>query len=121
NACHSGVLRGYRSSESSSGPAMQMAINQQIGDNPGWAVLSSCKPDEQSSDDYDAEHGVFTHFLLEGLRGAAPDYRGRITLLSLYSYVHSKTKDWYIERGESQHPVLLCNTAGDITLFTSPE
>jgi uncharacterized caspase-like protein len=72
----------------------------------GEAVLTSCRKDEMSYESPDLKHGVFTHFLLEGLRGAAPTGEGGyITLGTLSEYVAEETTRWARERhGAKQTP-----------------
>ena len=66
------------------------------------AVLSSASTDERAYEDprWDG-HGVFTYFLLQGLRGAADGYRNRprdgtVTLGELFDYVRDN-----VQRGPS--------------------
>jgi|GEM_PF-5376031 len=58
----------------------------------GIALLSSCDEGEYSFEDKNLEHGVFTHFLIEGIRGKADtNGDGLISLLELTSYVCEET------------------------------
>lgn len=61
----------------------------------GQITLNSCAIGQSSYEMPDDQHGVFTHYLLEGLRGAAPaDASGFITLSSLHSYIASSVPGW---------------------------
>lgn len=55
----------------------------------GWSVLLSCGPNELSLEDPDVgEHGIFSHFLAEGLSGQADlDRDGVVSLAELAQYV----------------------------------
>ncbi len=59
----------------------------------GILVLTSCAAGQQSWEDPELGHGVFMHYLLEGLGGAADvRSRGQVTMLDLYQYASDKTK-----------------------------
>jgi uncharacterized caspase-like protein len=55
----------------------------------GWSVLLSCGPNELSLEDPDVgEHGIFSHFLAEGLSGQADlDRDGVVSLAELAQYL----------------------------------
>ena len=58
----------------------------------GIVLLSSCDEGEFSFEDKNLGHGVFTHFLLEGIRGKADtNGDGRISLMELTNYVCEET------------------------------
>jgi formylglycine-generating enzyme required for sulfatase activity len=67
------------------------------GDVPkGVVLLASCTSGEQSWEDGDFGHGVFMHFVLEGLKGNADRTEGNkddwVSLFELCDYVGSQTK-----------------------------
>jgi len=74
----------------------------------GRLLLSASSEGEEAFESPDLEHGVFTHFLLEGLNGAADlneDYH--VTVWELYEYVVARVPGFVeAERGEPQHPQL---------------
>ncbi len=60
-------------------------------------------PNEVSGEDDELRHGVFTYFLLEGLRGKADtDKDGIITVDEIYRYVSREVPR---ATGQEQHPV----------------
>jgi uncharacterized caspase-like protein len=60
-------------------------------------------PNEVSGEDDELRHGVFTSFLLEGLRGKADtDKDGMITVDEVYRYVSREVPR---ANGQEQHPV----------------
>jgi len=80
----------------------------------GTVVLNSCAEGEVSQEDKKFEHGVFMHFLLEGLKGHADkDNDGNVTLGEITRFAGNETQN-YVARvfGDSQHPKL----RGDLTL-----
>src|SRR5262249_52999531 len=53
----------------------------------GVAVLFSCSRGQYSHEHADLKHGIFFHYVLEGLRGRAKDDEGAVTWDSLSAYV----------------------------------
>lgn len=58
----------------------------------GILLLASCGPGQVSMEDQKFGHGVFMHYLLEGLRGHAADTEGSVSLARLYDYASLNTK-----------------------------
>gem|GEM_PF-7041189 len=78
-------------------------------DPKGKLVLAASAEDQLSWEDRDLGHGVFTHFLLEGLKGKADangDYR--VTAEELYEYVYREVPKYVREKFHAdQEPQLL--------------
>src|SRR5262249_14598387 len=73
----------------------------------GIILLTSCKPGQKSLEDPDLGHGVFMHFLLEGLAGAADiDNNGQVTIFDLYRYASKKTQAYTRKFDHAQSPGL---------------
>lgn len=74
----------------------------------GILLFASCAPGEIAREDKEFSHGVFMHYFLEGLGGAADaNGNGRVSLMELYLYVNDKTKSYVARKFvESQHPSL---------------
>ncbi|MCA9262578.1 MAG: SUMF1/EgtB/PvdO family nonheme iron enzyme, partial [Planctomycetales bacterium] len=75
----------------------------------GVALLASCTSGEQSWEDSEFGHGVFMHFVLEGLKGLADRTEGNkdnwVSLFELCDYVQSETKRHVRrKRGVAQRP-----------------
>ncbi len=90
---------------------------------PSVAALFACSNGEVAWDasDLGGGHGVFFHYVIEGLRGAADaeagNRDGKITLAELTAYTQDKVPDYVsFRRGKRQMPLLL-GTAGRITLL----
>jgi formylglycine-generating enzyme len=58
----------------------------------GILLLTSCAPGQVSMEEKDFGHGVFMHFLLEGLGGKAADQDGAVSLVGLFKYANKHTK-----------------------------
>jgi hypothetical protein len=73
-------------------------------------VLSASMPDQRSWVSEEWRQTIFTHYLLEGLKGgaAAGDSSGTITAAGLYAYVKDRVERWAQDnRAAQQTPVLL--------------
>ncbi len=65
-------------------------------------------------EDGEFQHGVFMHYLIEGLQGKAGDETGTVTSLGLANYVSLRTKRYVAQHhNELQTPVL----KGEVALF----
>lgn len=79
----------------------------------GLRVLYSTAPGQFSYEDDTLQEGVFTHFLVEGLKGqaAAPD--GLVTFDDLNRFVTREMRRYGVERGRVQIPYQLGENTGD--------
>jgi formylglycine-generating enzyme required for sulfatase activity len=92
----------------------------------GTAVFFSCSNRQRSreTDQAGGGHGVFFHFVLQGLRGAdgARDDRGQVTWQSLVPYVKRRVKEdapgWFpgLDKEELQRPHDIANLTDDPVL-----
>jgi len=70
--------------------------------NRGFFRFSSCAPGEVSWEFDDKEHGIFTYFLIEGMKGkAVKDGGGVITLADLQEYVKNETTKFVKDNNKS--------------------
>ena len=76
DACHSGA-RKDKSGSGEMGSDLANFIDQQA---EGRVMLSSCGLDEVAYEDPKSRHGIFTKYLIDGLRGRADDNGGRCSL-----------------------------------------
>jgi formylglycine-generating enzyme required for sulfatase activity len=87
----------------------------------GRMILTSSKGSETSKEDKELEHGLFTHYLLEGLKtGAADalgDNDGLISIDDLYDYASKKTR----ERRPEQTPMKKGAVEGKVIIGKNPE
>ena len=83
----------------------------------GTVILSASSEFDVAKEDEKLEHGVFTHYLVEGLRSGAVagDRNGDISLVDLYNYAHENT----IARC-SQTPYLKVDCEGKIIIGKNP-
>ncbi|MDB9540910.1 eIF2A-related protein [Anabaenopsis arnoldii] len=108
DACHSGNLT-FRNSRSNittaslPNPTSQMVelLRQRAKQSKGFYALLSCDTNQQSWEFTELGHGVFTYYLMRGLRGQAADPQGLIDADALYRYVYHQTSQ-YIEDTNQQ-------------------
>jgi hypothetical protein len=118
DACHSGAIKGVKNSG-----IMTKTLFEAFFPAPeGFVVLSSCKLGECSYEWEEKEHGVFSYYLLEGLRGAADkDADGLITITDAHKYTSDNVKRWAFKKGLEQNPTLEAKISGDIPLVSVGE
>ncbi|GAX34593.1 nSTAND1 domain-containing NTPase [Nodularia sp. NIES-3585] len=126
DACHSGSLtfRGARSeiiTPCLPNPTFQMVelLRQRAKQSKGFYALLSCDTNQKSWEFPELGHGVFTYYLMRGLRGEAADSQGVIDADGLYRYVYHQTRQ-YIEQTNQQ--LRLINqqnkSRGDTSLYS---
>jgi len=82
-----------------------------------FACLLSSSPVEYSYEFYNIEHGVFTEYLIKGLKGEAKK-DNRITLVSLYDYVYQHVQN---KTNKRQNPLLIGTMKYDTVLIEDYE
>jgi tetratricopeptide (TPR) repeat protein len=111
------------SGDKSIGPAPELEPLGRTLERPpeGIYCLTSCAPGETSKEDVRLGHGVFMHFVLEGLRGAADlNHRGKVSLLELCRYATMETKLYVRDKyNESQRPSYKLEATDDFDLMPS--
>ena len=119
DSCHSG---GVSASARAVGEKLDSSFYEPFieasKEASGRVTLSSSGPDQQSYEWEEKGHGVFTYYLMEGMRGYADeDNNGMITFLELKKHVEEKVTEWAKEKGKSQTPeVQTRHYAGEIPL-----
>ncbi|HET6881646.1 MAG TPA: SUMF1/EgtB/PvdO family nonheme iron enzyme [Pirellulales bacterium] len=85
----------------------------------GVVILNSCAPGQASMEEKQFGHGVFMHFLIEGLHGGADDNRdGRVSLGELSQFAGLQTKRYVARQFNGvQTPKLQGDLATDVLAF----
>jgi hypothetical protein len=87
------------------GRGMTQTLLKAFDEAQGHAVLVSCGPEQVSYEATELGHGVFTHFVLEGLGGQAPpDDIGLIRLGALCKYVAGQVRKWVLSHRKVSIP-----------------
>jgi ankyrin repeat protein len=99
DACYAGGFSGMK--PKSVTPSVDLFL-QEFRNSSGRAIISSSKDEQISWEVPQLKNSVFTHYLLEGLKGKADkDHDGVVTLNEAYEYAYGRTKDQTKGR---QHP-----------------
>jgi hypothetical protein len=103
DSCYSGASGGRTISLTGIRANISDAFLDRIATGKGRIILTASGANEVSAEDEKLHHGVFTYFLLDGLRGKADtDKDGVITVDEAYAYVSKQVPQ---ATGQEQHPV----------------
>jgi hypothetical protein len=100
DACHSGGVGEPKDAALQVKAGLSEAAYARLAQGRGRAVIASCRPDEVSWELPGMRNGLFTHYLLEGLRGRAADPDGTVGILDLFKYVSR-----HVPQHKPQHPL----------------
>jgi len=118
DSCYSGASGGRTLNSAGIRANISEAFLDRIAAGKGRVILTASSANEVSTEDEKLQHGIFTYFLLEGLRGKADiDRDGLITVDEAYDYV-----SLHVPRatGQEQHPVKKGIVEGRLILGTMP-
>jgi hypothetical protein len=114
DTCYSGATGGRTVPVVGVRTNISGAFLERISQGRGRVVLTASDANEVTVESDDLRHGVFTYYLLEGLRGKADlDGNGIITVDEVYRYVSIKVPQ---ATGQEQHPVRKGEMMGEIIL-----
>ena len=117
DSCHSGSTIG----RSQSVPLTRSFHQEMFSEAEGFAILSSCKIGQVSYDYPEKNHGAFSYYLLEGLRGSADsDGDCIITVPDANNYVSKKLHEWSLSREVQQDPTFYYRVSGDFIFVRIP-
>jgi formylglycine-generating enzyme required for sulfatase activity len=95
------------------------ATRPELPEPPGGvAAFFSCSKRQVAYENEKLKHGLFFHFVIEGLKGAAATKEQQVTLGSLSEYVTRRVEDYARAHhdGAEQVPELMNHTRGVMTL-----
>jgi hypothetical protein len=94
DACHSGTLN-YGLAAKGQAVSLDKYYQAFEDSNGGVALLMSSKGEELSLEDHGLRQGVFTYYMLRGLKGSANTNGDNIiTIRELYNYVYSRVREY---------------------------
>ena len=112
DACHSGSLLAMKSANVSS--VLDNYYKTLSEANAGTALIMSSKSEETSLESSGLRQGVFSHFLIRGLKGEADDNNDKVvTVDELYNFIAVKTREY---TGNRQSPVIKGDYDGNMTV-----
>ncbi len=83
----------------------------------GRVIITASKPDELSLETNEFNHGIFTYYLAEGLKGKADlNKDGVVSVDELYTYVYEQVTKKARMLGAKQHPLKKGTMIGEIPL-----
>ena len=114
DSCYSGASSGRTISLAGVRANISDAFLDRIASGKGRIILTASGANEVSAEDEKLKHGLFTYFLLEGLRGKADtDRDGLITVDEAYRYVSKHVPQ---ATGQEQNPVKKGTVRGRLIL-----
>jgi hypothetical protein len=119
DACYSGTAGGrtFTSRKTRSGSVDDLFL-ERLTRSRGRAIITASRPSEVSLELAELGHGVFTYFLLQGLKGAGDLNRdGIVSLQELYEYVEQQVVGKSRAVGGNQHPVMRGELEGALPLM----
>jgi uncharacterized caspase-like protein len=118
DACYSGAAGGRTfSSKKTRAGNMDDQFLERLTRSKGRAIITASRPSEVSIELPELGHGIFTYYLVEGLKGAADlNKDGIITVQEIYEYVEQKVSAKSRSVGGNQHPVMKGEMEGALPL-----
>ncbi|MEW6350868.1 MAG: caspase family protein [Thermodesulfobacteriota bacterium] len=99
DACHAG---GFSRWNPKMATVPVKSFMQDFLASSGRVIITSSRPNEFSLETERLRNSVFTHYFIEGLKGAADfDGNGVVSVNEIYTYVYDRTKN---ETDGAQHP-----------------
>jgi hypothetical protein len=114
DACHAGGIGEVKGAHSTYKNGLSVNKYERWSYGKGRYILASSTPDEPSVEFSEMRNGLFTHCLLEGLRGKAAREDASVWVTALFGYVYQE-----VSRQHSQHPFLKAN-GEDFILSVAP-
>ena len=103
DACHSGSLLAMKSGTTINN-LLDKYYKTLAQSEAGTALIMSSKSDETSLESSGLRQGVFSHFLIRGMKGEADaDYNQVVTVAELYQYISENVREY---TGFRQSPVI---------------
>jgi hypothetical protein len=118
DACYSGAAGGRTfAAKKTRATSVDDLFLERLARAKGRAIMTASRPAEVSMELPELGHGVFSYFLLQGLKGAADANRdGIVTLDELYAYVEQQVTRKSRSVGGNQHPVMKGELEGVLPL-----
>ena len=105
DACHSGGVGEVKDPNLRMKGGLSEQGYAQLVEGKGRVVIASSRADEPSWELPEDRNGLFTRFLLEGLKGGAARLDGAIPIMRLFDYVSDKVSQY-----KDQHPFITSST-----------
>ena len=114
DACYSGASGGRTVGAGGLRATLSDSFLERLAAGRGKVIITASAANEVSVEKDELQHGVFTYYLLEGLRGGADlDRDGMVTVDEAYRYVSEKVP---YATGQEQHPVKKGSVEGNLVI-----
>jgi hypothetical protein len=114
DTCYSGASGGRTMMATKTRANLSDKFYERISKGKGRVIISSCSANEISKEDDGLQHGIFSYYMLEGLKGRADqDGDAIITVSELFSYISRKVPQ---ASAQDQHPVKKGETEGELVI-----
>lgn len=114
DSCYSGASGGRTIGLTGMRANISDAFMDRVASGKGRVIITASGANEVSAENDDLKHGVFTYYLIEGLKGKADtDKDGIITVDEAYNYV---TVNVPLATGQAQHPVKKGSVEGQLVM-----
>ncbi|MDD5205977.1 MAG: caspase family protein [Desulfobacterales bacterium] len=119
DACYSGASGGRTIASSGKRATISDAFLERITSGRGTIILTASGANEVSTESDDYRHGIFTYFLLQGLKGEADTDKDRlVTVDEAFGYVSKHVPQ---ATGQEQHPMKKGQVEGKLILGVIPK
>jgi len=118
DACYSGAAGGrtFASRRTRAGRVDEVFLDR-LTRSKGRAIVTASRASEVSLEVPELGHGLFTYFLVQGLRGAADlDRDGIVSLQEVYQYLEQQVAQKSRSIGGNQHPMMKGELEGQLPL-----
>jgi uncharacterized caspase-like protein len=114
DSCYSGASGGRTIDISGIRATISEAFLDRIAGGKGRVIITASGANEVSAENDNLKHGVFTYYMVEGLKGKADrDQDGVVTVDEAYQYVSEAVPR---ATGQEQHPVKKGTVEGRLIL-----
>lgn len=114
DSCYSGASGGRTVSIGGIRSTLSDNYIDRISGGKGRVILTASAANEISMEDESLGHGIFTYYLIKGLKGMADyDSDGYITVDEAYRYVSEQVPE---ATGQAQHPIKKGSVEGQLVL-----
>ena len=118
DTCYSGAAGGrtFASKKTRAGDVDELFL-ERLTRAKGRAIITASRPTEVSIELAELGHGIFSYYVMQGLKGAADLNRdGIVSLQELYEYVEQQVSRKSRAVGGNQHPVMKGELEGVLPL-----
>lgn len=113
DACHSGGVGEPKDAGFGEKSGFSDATYEELASGEGRVVIASCRPNEVSWELPGMRNSLFTHYLLQGLRGGAKDDDGIVRVFNLFDYIAEHVAG----HDKGQNPLIKASATSNFQLF----